>query len=174
LGLAVDVYGTGWEAFLPPGYLKGKHIPNQILRRYYSRCGVLLNDHWETMSQKGFISNRLFDASACGATIVSDHVFGLKEVFGDDIVVYNNAQELPHLVRECLQRREQNHHRRVKLAHKVRESHTFEQRVHEIMNVIEMLSGSGSGLKDCADRRATLRDSSVVGSFPAPDGQWTP
>lgn len=138
-GLKVDIYGTNWEPLLPPGHLKGEHIPNEILRRYYSQCGVLLNDHWETMREKGFISNRLFDAAACGATIVSDQISGLEEVFGDKISTYNSVQELSKVVGDCLQRKGENVGKRLELAKEIRENHSFEKRVDEILKAIAIL-----------------------------------
>ncbi|MEM8612737.1 MAG: glycosyltransferase, partial [Cyanobacteria bacterium P01_H01_bin.105] len=107
-GIQIDVYGRGWEPFLPPGYVQQRHIPNHLLRHYYSRCGVLLNDHWETMGQNGFLSNRLFDAAACGATIISDHPVGLEAVFDEHIITYQDAADLPKLVNDCLQNRVKN------------------------------------------------------------------
>ncbi|MGB3559429.1 MAG: tetratricopeptide repeat protein, partial [Geitlerinemataceae cyanobacterium] len=138
-GLSVDVYGTNWDFFLPPGYTKGEHIPNQVLRRYYTRCGVLLNDHWNTMRKRGFISNRLFDAAACGAKIISDEISGLKEVFGDRVVTYRSAEELPEIVKSCLSQREQTSQERIEFSRYIRENHTFEQRVGEMIKVIEAL-----------------------------------
>lgn len=139
-GLKVDVYGTNWEPLLPPGYLKGEYIPNEILRRYYTRCGVLLNDHWDTMREKGFISNRLFDAGACGAMIISDEVPGLEIVFGDKITVYREAKELVSKVKECLQNSHHQTSNQLELAKYVRENHSFEQRVDEMLKVIEELN----------------------------------
>ena len=136
-GLNVDVYGTNWEFFLPPGYLKGEHIPNQVLRRYYTQCGVLLNDHWDTMRQRGFISNRLFDAAACGATIISDEISGLKEVFGERVVTYRSPKELPDLVKNCLSGRTRSSQERKEFSRYIRENHTFEQRVGEMLKAIE-------------------------------------
>ena len=139
-GLKVDVYGTNWGDLLPDGYLKGEYIPNEILRRYYSKSGVLLNDHWNTMAEKGFISNRLFDAAACGATIVSDKISGLEEVFGDKISTYNSGEDLPKVVEYCLQQKSQNSGEELELAKYVRENHSFEKRVREILKAITLLN----------------------------------
>ncbi|NES76925.1 MULTISPECIES: tetratricopeptide repeat protein [unclassified Okeania] len=138
-GLKVDVYGTNWGNLLPDGYLKGEYIPNEILRRYYSKCGVLLNDHWDTMREKGFISNRLFDAAACGATIVSDKIAGLEEVFGNKISTYNSQEDLPKVVEDSLQQKSQNRREKLDLAKYVRENHSFEKRVREMLEAIVTL-----------------------------------
>jgi O-antigen biosynthesis protein len=139
-GLAVDVYGTNWEPLLPPSYLKGEHIPNEVLRRYYTQCGLLLNDHWETMRQKGFISNRLFDAAACGAVIVSDEIPGLDAVFGDSIKTYSSAKQLAPIVQSCLGSHSETAEKRLKLSEHIRQHHTFEQRASKILEAIEQLN----------------------------------
>ena len=37
----------------------------------------MLNDHWEDMRLKGFVSNRLMDAAASGARVISDSIPGV-------------------------------------------------------------------------------------------------
>jgi len=48
------------------------YIPNEELPAVYASVGVLLNDHWQTMRERGFVSNRLFDALACGTPVISN------------------------------------------------------------------------------------------------------
>jgi spore maturation protein CgeB len=45
----------------------------------------------------GFLSNRLFDAAACGAHVVSDKIDGLDEVFEGLIQSYETPTELAEL-----------------------------------------------------------------------------
>ena len=139
-GLKINVYGTNWENLLPDGYLKGEYIPNEILRKYYSKCGVLLNDHWDTMREKGFISNRLFDAAACGATIISDKIAGLEKVFGNKIYTYNSRENLPKVVENCLQQKSQNGREKLELAKYIRDNHSFDKRVGEMLEAIATLN----------------------------------
>jgi spore maturation protein CgeB len=48
------------------------------------------------------LSNRLYDALACGTTVVSDAARGLHDVFGDLVHTYNARDELPEvLARAC-------------------------------------------------------------------------
>ncbi|AIS31508.1 glycosyl transferase GT2 family [Methanobacterium formicicum] len=91
------VYGAGWEGLIDKKYIKGEHIPNKELRKAYSSCKILLCDHWDDMRDKGFLSNRLFDASASGAFIISDKVRGVEDVFGDTVVTYDNPDYLQSL-----------------------------------------------------------------------------
>jgi spore maturation protein CgeB len=76
------VYGTNWEKFIDKRYIKGQHIPHTELRKAYSSCKILLNDHWDDMREKGFISNRIFDGLASGALIISDQVEGKVYFWG--------------------------------------------------------------------------------------------
>ncbi|MDO5836953.1 MAG: glycosyltransferase [Methanobacterium sp.] len=96
------VYGAGWEGLIDKKYIKGEHIPNKELRKAYSSCKILLCDHWDDMRDKGFLSNRLFDASACGAFIISDKVRGVEDVFGDVVVTYVHPDELQSFINHYL------------------------------------------------------------------------
>ncbi|ROP26704.1 glycosyltransferase [Pseudokineococcus lusitanus] len=99
-GRDVAVYGGGWERFLPPGVLRGSGIDNAALSAAYRGAGLVLNDHWEDMRRSGFASNRLFDAAASGARVVSDHVEGLGDVVGPLVRTYADERELLALVDE--------------------------------------------------------------------------
>ena len=89
-------------------YIKGEHIPNNELRKAYSSCKILLCDHWDDMRDKGFLSNRLFDASACGAFIISDNVRGVEDVFGGTVVTYEDQDELSNLFKRFLNGEKKN------------------------------------------------------------------
>ena len=58
----------------------------------------MLNDHWPDMAELGFLSNRLFDAVASGARVITDEVAGLRTVFGDSVQVARTPGELVDLV----------------------------------------------------------------------------
>ena len=69
---------TGRPDLVDPRFVKGEGIPNAELRRYYSAADIVLNDHWDDMRTEGFISNRIYDALACGAFVISDHIEGIE------------------------------------------------------------------------------------------------
>lgn len=136
-GLPLSLYGTRWEERVPAGYLRGEHIPNQALRQYYSRCGILLNDHWPSMREQGFISNRLFDAGACGALIITDAVAGLEQVFGDTVATYaDTPEDLAATVRRLQENPEKQRAMRTQIQALVRKEHSFTRRAEQIMAVI--------------------------------------
>ncbi len=133
------VYGKNWRRFIRWRYIKGKHIPYGELRKAYSSCKILLNDHWDDMREQGFISNRLFDGYAAGAFIISDEVQGGQDIFEDALVTYNTPEELHDLIDYYLEND-------VDRALKVEEGrsivlkyHTFKKRVECILEVIPIV-----------------------------------
>lgn len=81
-GLPLKIVGGGWEARVEPAAILADHVDNADLPALYRSAGLVLNDHWSRMAQLGFLSNRLFDLTACGARWVSDPAADLVEVFG--------------------------------------------------------------------------------------------
>jgi O-antigen biosynthesis protein len=132
-GLPLTVYGADWGGLLPDAVVAGGFTPNEQLGGQYRAAGVVLNDHWEDMRVSGFLSNRLFDAVASGARVVSDDVAGLSEVFGDTVKVARSATELAALVtgdREAVFAGETE---RLAAAARVAQKHSFSARAAELM-----------------------------------------
>jgi spore maturation protein CgeB len=96
-GVDLSIFGREWDGFVPDHMVLGDRIDNDALCEYYGNAGVVYNDHWPDMVEWGFLSNRLFDAAACGAYIVSDKVAGLADVFEGRIATYETLSELAEL-----------------------------------------------------------------------------
>ena len=93
------IYGGDWTPDLvDPRFVKGEGVPNAELARYYSAAAIVLNDHWDDMLAEGFISNRLYDALACGAFVISDPVDGIEAEFDDAVATYVARAELGALI----------------------------------------------------------------------------
>ncbi len=135
-GMPLTVYGGGWTNRIPPRFVRESHFPNEQLAGLYASAGVVLNDHWPDMRERGFISNRIFDVLASGSVVVSDEVEGLKEVFGDLVPTFSGPSELESVVREILGDRE----RRAAIIEAgtalVAQEHTFERRADQIMELL--------------------------------------
>src|SRR5262249_31668459 len=101
-GLRPTIYGSGWESFVDPSLIAATHVANDELPAIYSSAGVLLNDHGASMRELGFVSNRVFDALACGTPIVSDHLPEIAELFGPAVGTYRTVDELEARVSERL------------------------------------------------------------------------
>lgn len=134
----VAIYGRGWGRLVSNKYIKGKHIKNEQLRKAYSSCKILLNDHWDDMRDKGFISNRIFDGLASGAFIISDRIKGYEEVFGDALITYETPEELKALIDKYLKK---PHLRKAKIQKGreivIRDNHTFKNRVEMFLKVMD-------------------------------------
>ncbi len=131
------IWGANWEGLIDTSRVIGEHIPNSALRQVYSSAGIVLNDHWDDMREHGYISNRVYDALACGALVLSDDVPGLTERFGEAVVIYRSGQQLRDLVDRLLadpgERR-----RRAELGRAVVLSgHTFAHRVEQLLSIVE-------------------------------------
>jgi O-antigen biosynthesis protein len=96
-GLPLAVHGDLWAGLVPDDVVRGRSIPNRRLAAAYAGAGVVLNDHWDDMREGGFVSNRLFDAVASGARVVSDEVAGIAGLFGDSVQVYRDVDDLRRL-----------------------------------------------------------------------------
>jgi GT2 family glycosyltransferase len=90
-GLPLTVYGHRWEGKIPQENLAGTFIPNAELRKYYSRCRVVLNDHAPDMRAAGILNNRVFDALFCGARLLSDDMPGLADLCPGRTRVYDGS-----------------------------------------------------------------------------------
>ncbi|MCY1695863.1 glycosyltransferase family protein [Curtobacterium sp. SL109] len=97
-GVDLAVWGEGWESLLPDGVHRGVFVPNEQLPALYRSARVVLNDHWDDMARDGFVSNRLFDAAASGALVVTDPVPGTEALFHGAVRPYTDVADLRELV----------------------------------------------------------------------------
>jgi O-antigen biosynthesis protein len=131
------IWGTRWEGLIDTAQLVAEHLPNEELHRVYSSAGIVLNDHWDDMREHGYISNRIYDALACGALVLSDDVPGLVERFGDAVVVYRSAAELHELIDRLLADPAELRRRRELGRAAVLAGHTFAHRIDELLAVVQ-------------------------------------
>lgn len=133
----LSIYGNGWENMIPTQYIRGSFIEHSRLYRYYAGANILLNDHWEDMREYGFISNRVFDALACRAFIISDHVEGLESIFSGGIVTYKSSNDLRDLVSYYLNNHDQRHRIALTGHRSMSKAQSFDARAGQISRIIE-------------------------------------
>ncbi|MCD9196786.1 glycosyltransferase [Aeromicrobium wangtongii] len=97
-GADLTVFGDGWESFIDPAHVAADHLPNEQVPAAYRGARIVLNDHWSDMARLGFYSNRLFDAVASGARVVTDPVEGVEELLGPSVRSYRTLDELRDLL----------------------------------------------------------------------------
>jgi len=130
------IWGSGWDGLIDTARVLGEHVPNSELRHVYSSAGIVLNDHWDDMREHGYISNRVYDALACGAVVLSDDVPGLTERFGEAVAVYRSAAELRELIERLLADPRELRRRGEQGRAAVLAEHTFAHRIDELLAVV--------------------------------------
>jgi O-antigen biosynthesis protein len=131
------IWGTRWEGLIDTSRVVAEHVPNGELHRVYSSAGIVLNDHWDDMREHGYISNRIYDALACGAPVLSDDVPGLAERFGDAVAVYRSPEELHEWIERLLGDPEERRRRGQLGRETVLAEHTFAHRVQRLLEVVQ-------------------------------------
>lgn len=131
------IWGSKWSGLIDTSRVLGEHVPNGEVAHVYSSAGIVLNDHWDDMREHGYISNRIYDALACGAFVISDEVPGLSERFGEAVACFRSPEELRELVDRFLDDPNERR-RRARLGREtVLAGHTFAHRAQELLGFIE-------------------------------------
>jgi glycosyltransferase involved in cell wall biosynthesis len=135
-GLRPAIYGTGWESFVDPSLVVASYVPNAELPVVYSSAGVLLADHWEEMRAWGFVSNRVFDALACGTPTIADALPEIADLFGDAVTTYREPDDLRASVEALLGDRTAARARAREGQALVLEAHTFDHRASTLVALL--------------------------------------
>ena len=135
----LSIYGNDWENFVDAKYIKGKHIENKELYKYYSNADIVLNDHWDDMKEKGFISNRIFDVIASGGFIITDKVEGIEEIFGNSIVTYTDATDLKEKINFYIQNQKERKEKLILAQNIIASQHRFQDRALQFSQHIKKL-----------------------------------
>lgn len=136
VGANLAVYGPDWNRCLPEGVLRADYLANEDLSRAYGAAGIVLNDHWADMARNGFMNNRLFDAAASGARVVSDYVDGIDEFFHGLVRTYSSLDELAFLTGETGRASFPPVEERRRLAERVRREHSFRNRAEQLLDAV--------------------------------------
>ena len=142
-GLGPALYGRGWSR-LAPQQARAEQVSPEELRRLYSSCEILLADHWDDMRARGFIANRLYDALACEAFVISDDVAGLEAELDGVVETYADGSDLRAKVEHWLASPEQRRERARRGRELVLERHTVDHRARQLVVTIELSAGSRS------------------------------
>ncbi len=140
--IPLGVYGVGWSEFIPAEFIRGEFLPNDQLPVAYASAGVVLNDHWREMADEGFLSNRLFDAVASGARVISDQAAGLEQVFGDAVVTYSSPEHLREILHAPLEASFADQSSRLMNAARIATEHSFDARAAELIVAAQRIRGS--------------------------------
>ncbi len=136
----LTIYGANWEGFAENKLVRGGFVSNDALHRLYCSADIVVNDHWADMRDHGFISNRVFDALACGAFIISDHLDAVHEVFGEAVPTFSSKQELAAVLEEFRDDPVERSRRALKGMQTVHAHHTFDVRAEHLRQLLGELA----------------------------------
>lgn len=134
--LPVEIHGRQWDRFAARALVRGPGLANAEVAELYRRS-IVLNDHWADMRVAGILSNRLFDAAACAAPVISDAIAGLEDTFHGLISAWRPGEPLAPLVRAAVTEDDETRARRLALAREVMAVHSFGARAREIVAVAQ-------------------------------------
>lgn len=139
-GVPLELWGPRWREVGFGDALAGDYLDNARLPEAYASAGVVLSDHFPEMAEHGFINNRVFEAVASGARVISDPVEGLDRLFGGTVRTYDSVDELRRLfvTRDSAFPSEAE---RRQIARAVSREHSFAARAQRL---VELATGSGS------------------------------
>ncbi len=127
-GVPIDIYGTLWDQFIPADMIAAENVPNLELGQKYRSAKFVLNDHWQSMKDFGYVSNRVYDVIASGGRLISDRFASLDAMFGE--IVEGVDDEASFL--EAVARPPPSLERRRAAADHVAAHHSVEARAREI------------------------------------------
>lgn len=132
IGAHLTLHGNDWTEFVDREQIASGGVANEEVGVLYASAGVVLNDHHLDMRRDSFASNRLFDAAACGARILSDRIDGLEETFSGLVLPFDNEQELARLVTPPFDAFPDNATRR-QIAMRIIAEHSFDKRAETLV-----------------------------------------
>ena len=153
-GFRPSIYGTRWSDLVPQDLIKGENIDNKALARAYASAKVVLNDHWESMREHGFISNRIFDVLASGARLVSDAMPSIGYVFGGAVTQVRGPEELRGALNAALSAGAPDDDRE-RIASRVLAHHSFDARAVTMINDISAYLGLPHPFPEAASQNVT-------------------
>lgn len=133
-GADVWVYGSGWSGLIEDRFVRAPSVPNEEVAELYAASSIVLNDHWDDMRRSGFLSNRLFDAVACAARVISDDAAGIQDVFGDAVAVFHSQADMNRLLQSRFGEHFRTYEERLALSDVVRSEHSFDRRAEQLLD----------------------------------------
>jgi spore maturation protein CgeB len=101
-GVRVEVYGPYWRYFKRGSNVHdGVYGPEMV--KVFNLAKIVLNIHMEEDFPYK-VNMRTFEATGCGAFLLTDYAYGMEEMFrvNEELVIYANEDELLELAKYYL------------------------------------------------------------------------
>lgn len=135
-GAQPAIWGRQWNGTPAAGHVRADLLPNAQLGAVYRGAEIVLCDHTKAMAGNGFVSNRIFDALACGAAVICDRVPGLPDGFSDHVWQVSNSVEFEAALAEIRAESAEIREARRAFALRMAQIHSFDARARQILSVL--------------------------------------
>lgn len=132
-GYDLEIWGRGWDDAIWQPHLQGNSYPYAKLGGLYGNAEIVLCDHLPKMARTGFLSNRIFYALACGTPVLSGPVSAMPEDFAPFIEIVSTPEEFSKAVKKIQKESKSKQAKRLKLARKMKDKHSFDARARVIL-----------------------------------------
>jgi glycosyltransferase involved in cell wall biosynthesis len=150
-------------------------LPLDDIALLYSSAGIVLGFHEDGQREWGMWNNRVFEALACGAFLITDDAAGLREELGEAVEITAGGEETAQLIAHYLTRPEERRRRGALGRELVAARYTYGRWAREVRTFYEELRAARSAAPPPAptftvvmpvfDRTVALREAieSVLG-----------
>lgn len=132
------VFGGGWTGTALEAISDGP-IDAALLPRAYASARVVLDDAPLATRPWGGCRTHVFDAMASGALLISNDVRGCRELFGDLVPTFSDADSLTEVLNRWLDNEAERKARAAEMQKVIREKHSYDCRARSLVQVL----GSG-------------------------------
>lgn len=148
--IPLKIWGKGWDKLLPEhaDAVMAENIPNYMLPELYWETKITLNDHYEDMTEHGFMNTRILEAMACGVPVLSDYVDIIEKLFGDSVLFYTNEEQFVEQAEKIQVDYPAIRERVEQMWQVLQEEYSFESRVEQLLTLREELQGENQGIFD--------------------------
>lgn len=133
------LWGDGWRDTEAAKFLVADRIANDDLGALYSGAEIVLNDQTRIMRRSGLISNRIMDALACGAAVITTPTGGLPADLSEFVEEVSTPEEFAEAVRRIRAEPAEKKAARAAFARRMRDTHSFDARAGQILTGIARL-----------------------------------
>ena len=135
VGEDVKIWGPGWNDTEYADHVVADGIANSDLHKIYQSAQIVLNDHTKVMKDRGLLSNRVFDALACGAIPISEDVGFVPDDIAEFVYTFKDEKSFKTVMKAAKSESEGKREKRMVLAKELAKSHSFHARARTILDV---------------------------------------
>ncbi len=103
----------------------------------YRASKIILNDHFDTMREEGFINNRILEALSCGRPVLCDYCEEFERLFGDSLVFYHDEEDFISKLRWLEEHSEEQKEKVLAMWPKIKEEYSFAARADELVEIVK-------------------------------------